>query len=119
MESHTSNNEGIKKIRVCCSGSCRGFGAEKIMDEIEDSLYNDRINGVDGKIDLDYCGCRGFCARSPVVEIDDNNYVFDAKPETIISDIRDGGEDMSGQMFVVDKDGDFSCKLEGDFLGDL
>ncbi len=108
-----------KKIRVCCSGSCRGFGSEKIMEEIEDKLHDGKIDGIEEKIDLDYCGCRGFCARSPVVEIDDDHYVFDSKPDTIIDKIKQGGEDMSGQMFDVDREGDFSCKLEGDFLGDL
>jgi len=89
------------------------------MDEIEDSLYNDKIKGIEEEIDLDYCGCRGFCAHSPVVEIDDDRYVFDSRPETIVEEIKKGGEDMSGQMFVVERNGDFIYKLDGDFLEDI
>lgn len=66
-------------------------------------------------VDLDYCGCLGYCSRSPNVEIDDTHIIFDTSPETIMDDIKKGGQDMSGQELSLD----FDKELDNDFLGDL
>lgn len=100
----------MKKIRVCNGKACCSFGAKDIMDEISKSTgvqpgkHNDQY-------DVDYTfGCTGYCARSPNLVIDDKFYVFDTRARTVMEDIADGGEDMTGREIDLS---------EVDFLGDL
>lgn len=111
----------MKKVRVCCSRSCTAFGAKDIMKKISEETglkpgeKNDRM-------DLDYCGCLGYCARSPNVMIDDKNIVFSASPETVMEEIEEGGEDMTGNITILDEKAKTDEPLEGmdrDFLQDI
>ncbi len=99
----------MKKIRVCDSRSCAAFGAKRIMEEITKST-GVKPGEANEDYDLDYCGCTGYCQRSPNLVIDDKFYVFETNPKTVMEDIAAGGEDMTG------KEIDLS---EVDFLGDL
>jgi NADH:ubiquinone oxidoreductase subunit E len=99
----------MKKIRVCNSKACSSFGAKSVMEEITKNTGL-KPGKTDEKYDLDYCGCTGYCSRSPNLVIDDKLYVFETSPKTVIEDIAEGGEDMTG------KEIDLS---EVDFLGDL
>lgn len=97
------------KIRVCDSRSCTAFGAKRIMEEITKST-GVKPGEANEEYDLDYCGCTGFCSRSPNLVIDDKFYVFDSSPKKVMEDIEKGGEDMTGK----------EIDLEAvDFLGDL
>ncbi len=71
-------------------------------------------------MDLDYCGCLGYCAQSPNVEINDTHIILSTSPETVIADIEDGGEDMSGKEIDIEQEEKKVIKgLEGDFLEDI
>ena len=91
----------MKKVRVCCSKSCDSFGAKRIMEKIskETGLKPGEKND---SIDLDFCGCLGYCSKSPNIEIDETNIVFSAEEESVMKEIESGGEDMSGQEIEVD-----------------
>lgn len=99
----------MKKIRVCDSKACSSFGSKRVMEEITKST-GVRPGQISEEYDLDYCGCTGYCARSPNLVIDDKFYVFSTSPKTVIEDIAVGGEDMTGREIDLS---------EVDFLGDL
>ncbi len=46
-------------------------------------------------IDLDWCGCLGFCGRSPNVAIDDTRYIITADRESVMKKIEEGGEEIT------------------------
>ncbi len=91
----------MKKVRVCGSGSCSAFGAERVMEAIHKGAGL-RPGEKNDKIDLDWCGCLGYCSKSPNVEVDDNSIVFSSKPKTIMSEIESGGEDVSGRELDIE-----------------
>lgn len=73
-------------------------------------------------IDLDYCGCLGYCARSPNVLINDDHIVFSTSEETVMQEIEAGGEDMSGRELILDeiaKTDDVIKEIDDEFLGDI
>lgn len=111
----------MKKIRVCCSRSCTAFGAKDIMKKIWEETGL-KPGEKHANMDIDYCGCLGYCARSPNVMIDDKNIVFSAMPETVMKEIAEGGEDMTGNITVLDQKAQTDEPFEGmdkDFLQDL
>lgn len=111
----------MKKIRVCCSRACTAFGAKNIMNKISE-VSGLKPGEKNDTMDLDYCGCLGYCARSPNVMIDDKNIVFSAEADTVMKEIEDGGEDMTGNITILDEKAKTDAPLEGmdkDFLQDL
>ena len=65
-------------------------------------------------LDLDWCGCLGYCAKSPNLVIDDRYYVFTTSAETVLTDIEEGGEDMEGKEIVIEQQ--FDALFENDPL---
>ncbi len=57
----------------------------------------------DDTMDLDWCGCLGYCAKSPNVQINDDQYIFTAKPDTIMQDIQQGGVNMVGKELDIER----------------
>jgi ferredoxin len=109
----------MKKIRVCCSKSCTSFGAKRVMKKIEKEagLQSGEKNE---EMDLDFCGCLGYCSRSPNIEIDDNHIVFSTSVETVMDDLAEGGEDMTGSELSIETNSEkLEQQLESDFLGDI
>lgn len=111
----------MKKVRVCCSRSCTAFGAKDIVKKIsEETGLKPGEHNTD--MDLDYCGCLGYCARSPNVLINDDHIIFSTSPETIMKEIEEGGEDMAGRELTLDevaKTDEVLKKIDEDFLGDI
>ncbi|MFH1286858.1 MAG: (2Fe-2S) ferredoxin domain-containing protein [Candidatus Magasanikbacteria bacterium] len=91
----------VKKVRVCRSRTCDVFDSEKILKKIEKET-NLKAGESNDTIDLDTCGCLGYCHRSPNVAIDDNNIIYEAGIKTVMEEIESGGEAMD----IQDKDVD-------------
>ena len=98
MEKPSSN----KKIKVCRSQSCDSFGAQRIMKKIEKEtgLKTGESNDT---MDIDYCGCLGFCHRAPNVAIDEDKIIHEAKVDTIMDKIEEGGEIIDTQDIDIDQ----------------
>ncbi len=110
-----------KRVRVCCSRSCTAFGAKDIMKKISDETGL-KPGEKNDTMDLDYCGCLGYCARSPNVLINDKNIIFSTDTEQVMKEIEAGGEDMTGNIIILDELARTDKPLEGmdkDFLEDL
>lgn len=99
----TFNDGSMKKkcVRVCASKACTTFGSHRVMEKIteETGLKPGDSNDT---IDLDWCGCLGYCSQSPNIEIDETNIIFSTSSETVMQDIDDGGEDMSGDDITLE-----------------
>ncbi len=94
----------MKQIRVCKSGACSSFGAKRVMEKIskETALEPGEKNN---EYDLDYCGCLGWCAKSPCVEIDENKILFSCEPETVMKKIiNNEGVVMEEEIITLDDD---------------
>lgn len=110
-----------KRVRVCCSRACTAFGAKDIMKKISDETGL-KPGEKNDTMDLDYCGCLGYCARSPNVLINDKNIIFSTDTEHVMKEIEAGGEDMTGNITILDELSLTDKPLEGmdkDFLQDL
>ena len=72
-------------------------------------------------IDLDYCGCLGYCSEAPNVAIDDTSIVTATSQKTVMKDIKKGGKSMLGQELSESDavDSVLQRAIESDILGDL
>ncbi|MGB2584356.1 MAG: NAD(P)H-dependent oxidoreductase subunit E, partial [Dehalococcoidia bacterium] len=62
-----SRTDPDKRKVIVSGGTCgESRGSEKVCQAFIDEM---KSQGVDGKIDLKYTGCHGFCEREPVVLI--------------------------------------------------
>jgi NADP-reducing hydrogenase subunit HndC len=62
-----SSTDPDKRKVIVSGGTCgESRGSEKVCQAFIDEM---KSQGVDGKIDLKYTGCHGFCEREPVVLI--------------------------------------------------
>ena len=105
-----------KKVRVCCSQTCLGFGAKRIMKKIE-AETGLKAGQKNDTMDLDYSGCLGKCSRAPNVAIDDDYLIMETSPKTIMEDIEKGGERIEEQVidvdsFIEDSLADFPRKIK-------
>lgn len=91
----------VRKVRVCRSRTCDVFGSEGILKKIEEET-NLNVGESNDRIDLDTCGCLGYCHRAPNVAIDENNIIHEADVETVMEEIERGGEIMDVQDIDVD-----------------
>ena len=87
----------MKKVRVCSGRSCTVFGSKRLMEEIQKQT-GFKPGESHGTMDLDWCGCLGYCGRSPNIAVNEATYIFEASPETVMDDIDHGGEDMTGRV---------------------
>jgi NADH:ubiquinone oxidoreductase subunit E len=89
-----------KKIQVCSGRACKVFGADRIMEKISKEL-DVKPEQSNEKYELTRCGCTGYCGKAPNVRVDDN-IVFSADEDTIIEEIKKGGESIKGKEIDVD-----------------
>lgn len=105
-----------KKIRVCRSQTCLGFGAANIMKKIEKETGL-KAGKENATMDLDYTGCLGMCSRAPNVGINDTHIIMETAPKTIMEDIEQGGQKIEEQVidvdsFIEDSLADFPRKIK-------
>lgn len=101
------------QVRVCASRSCTAFGSRQVMEKIQAQTgLNPGENNA--TLDLDWCGCLGYCSRSPNIAINDSHIIFAVDPDTVMEKIAEGGEDMKGN--VIDVQAQFDDLFKNDTL---
>ena len=68
-------------------------------------------------VDLNWCGCLGYCAQSPNVLVGEHGYILCANEKTIMEEIDRGGTAMPGDDRTIDEA--YDSYLANDPLGDL
>jgi len=51
-----------------------------------------------GTMSLDTSGCMGYCALSPNIRINDENFIFGVDKSTVLSEIEKGGKRIEPQI---------------------
>jgi NADH:ubiquinone oxidoreductase subunit E len=100
----------MKTIRVCSGKSCRERGAPQIMEALAEN-YQTKPGGQNANVDLNFCGCLGYCEQAPAVLVDDTLLIANATMATIVENVeaRHGTDIRKMSLDELTKD---------DFLGD-
>jgi len=53
-------------VAVCGGTGCQAYGCRKVSSALEEAI---KKQALDGKIDIKYTGCHGFCEKGPLVVI--------------------------------------------------
>jgi NADH:ubiquinone oxidoreductase subunit E len=97
----------VKKIDVCCGGTCTGRKSEEIFDYLQEEYK-------DTDIAVHMCSCLGRCKKGPNILVDDETVYHYSKKRTIKERI----ENNEGIPYTRYDEED-KLDLQNDFLGDL
>jgi NADH:ubiquinone oxidoreductase subunit E len=100
----------MKTIRVCNGRVCQDCGAEQIKDTLQQTYQINSQTAQD--VDLDFCGCVGYCELAPCVVVNDQFLIDNVSASTVVDRINSNdGRDLKKLSWEeVGK---------GDILGDL
>ena len=108
-------NKEPKKIRVCNSRACTVFGAERLMDKLQEETGL-KPGEKNKEYDIDYCGCLGWCSNSPSIQVDDEKILFEVEEDVMMKRIESGENDPSS---IVQGKFTEAQEIKDDFLGDI
>ncbi|MFA7244790.1 MAG: (2Fe-2S) ferredoxin domain-containing protein [Candidatus Magasanikbacteria bacterium] len=97
----------VKKIEVCCGGTCLGRKSDQIFDYLQNE-YKDTDTAVH------MCSCLGRCKKGPNILVDDEKVYHYSKIRTIKERIENNEGEQYNRYDNEDK-----LDLASDFLGDL
>lgn len=98
---------GVKKIDVCCGGTCLGRKSDEIFDYLQEE-YKETNTAVH------MCSCLGCCKKGPNILVDDEKVYHYSKIRTIKERIENDEGEVYTRYAKEDK-----LNLQNDFLGDL
>jgi len=97
----------MKKIEVCCGGTCLGRKSDEIFDYLQEE-YKDTDTAVH------MCSCLGRCKKGPNILVDETQVYHYSKIRTTKERI-ENNEGIDYTRF----DNEEKLDLGSDFLGDL